>query len=79
MPSDRQAVDQREQLIGLVLGKAGRWLVHDEDPGVLRQRFRDLGELPVGGTQAVHGGVGSIGEPMLAKISGRLLGPPRGR
>ena len=47
-----QPVDQLEQCLGLVPGEAGRRLVHDQHLGVLGQRLRDLGELPVRGARA---------------------------
>src|SRR4029453_16323924 len=49
-----EALDQFEQRLGLVLGEARGGLVHDEDPGVLRERLGDLRQLPVRGAEVLH-------------------------
>jgi hypothetical protein len=47
----RVLADGPQQLLDLVPGQRGRWLVHDQDAGVERKGLRDGGELPLTGTK----------------------------
>ena len=56
-PAGPQALQDREQVIGLGVGERRRGLVQGQDAALEDERARDLHELAVGRGQGVHGRV----------------------
>ena len=52
--------DGLEERFGLLAAEGGRWFIHDEDFGVLRQCHGDLEHLLLGNGQIAHLRLGSI-------------------
>jgi hypothetical protein len=67
-----EAGDRDEQLVDLGLRERGGGLVHDQDPGLLRERLGHLDHLLLGDTQLAHRSLGVDRHPELAE---KGLGP----